>query len=84
MIEQLEIIIDRLLATKTKIDIVLSSVEIPINISQYFVYILSFLANKSQLACNMYQDLSKTSYNDQKESVSIAIRFSSKNYFLTH
>ena len=44
--------------------------------SRHFVYVLFPSANKSQLSLSMKQDLSKTFYNDQKESVSIANKFS--------
>ena len=48
-VEQLETVIDRLIAVKTKTDIVFSSVEIPIDTSRHFVHILSSSTNKSQL-----------------------------------
>ena len=63
-IDQLEMDIDQLSAAKTKTNIVFSLIEILINMSQYFIYVLYFLAYKSQMALNMQQNLSKTLYND--------------------
>ena len=52
-IKQLGIVIDQLLAAKTKIDIIPLSIWILINTSWYFIYALSLLANKFQLASNI-------------------------------
>ena len=80
-VEQPEMVIDQLTATKTKTDTVLPSIEIPIDTSWHFVHALSFSANKFQSASSMQRDLSKTLYNDRGESISIATRFSLKKSF---
>lgn len=57
-------------------------VKISINISWYFVYILSLLANKSLPTLNIQQKPSKTSYNKYRKLVNMTIKFSSvKSFF---
>ena len=63
-IEQLKTVIDQLKMANTKTNIVLPLVEISIDTSQYFVYVLFFSANKSKSVLSMQQNLSKTFYND--------------------
>lgn len=45
-IEQLEIIIDMIIAIKAKSDIVFLFIRISIDISLYFIYMLSFSASR--------------------------------------
>ena len=52
-VERLETVIDWLIVAKTKTDIIFPLVEISIDTSRHFIYILSFLANKSQLVLSM-------------------------------
>lgn len=74
-------IIDQLMAIKTKSDTILQSIKVSIDISQYFVYTLSLIANKSPLTLSIQQKLSKTPYNNSGKFVSTIIIFSFKKSF---
>lgn len=74
-------VIDQLTEVKTKFDKIFQSVGILIDKSQYFVYVLFLLANKSQLTSSMRQDFSKTLYNNLRDLVNTTITFSLKKLF---
>lgn len=71
-------VIDQLTIIKAKSDKVLLSVKVLIDIFQRFVHALSLATNKSQSTLSIWQEMSKTPYDNCKKLVNTLLKFNSK------
>lgn len=69
------------MTTKIKSDTIFLLIEVLIDTFRKFIYILFLVVNKSQPILNIYQEITKTFYDDYGKSVSTTIKFSSKKLF---